>query len=63
MFMSAPFLTSFRKLIPVSEASNLENKASLFSEFSLEQLTKRRIKIEKKIERVNILYAVFSYDI
>ena len=56
MFMSAPFLTSLRKLIPVCDASNLENKASLFSEFSLEQLEKNRIKSGNKTKRFDILY-------
>jgi hypothetical protein len=56
IFISAPFFTSLTKLIPVLEASNLENKASLFSEFSLEQLEKSRIIKGNKTKRFDILY-------
>jgi hypothetical protein len=59
MFISAPFLTSFTKLIPVAEESNLVNKVSLFSELFLEQLVKRRIKNENNRKRFNIL----KYDL
>ena len=60
MFMSAPFLTSLRKLIPVCDASNLENKASLFSEFSLEQLIKKKREMKNKIIRLNIFKILFD---
>jgi hypothetical protein len=50
--------TSLTNLIPVCAASSLENNKFCFSVFSFEQLTKKRIKIEKKIERLSILYSV-----